>query len=419
MNDARDQQRVLVRCRWASMMHGVRHTVEAILPSSEGPLSEQLSALVNTIYSAAVHPERWSQVLGRLCEALDAAAALLVIEDLSAEVPAFWSASQGHESRFAEMYFPRHRMNPLLLAAKDLPCPSVARSERLVSSDELHASAFYQTCLAPSGWVHSLGANLYRSGPHFAYATFLRTEQAGPYDDDCLVEFGRLSPHLSRAIQIQHDIVKRWQPQGIHSQALQRMAQPVLLVSGEGDIVFKNAAAQRVLDAKDGLRERHGKLMVNERSLSRSLLRAESARASALLAESADHAPRDETITLSVVRRGTSAPLVMTVARLLLVPVGWPAEQRCFLVVLSDPDENKLLARRTLQKTFGLTTAELRVADFLVRGLTPEEIANSCDVTIATVRTHLARLYDKTDSRRQAELVAQLLAFSEPLLEPA
>ena len=61
-----------------------------------------------------------------------------------------------------------------------------------------------------------------------------------------------------------------------------------------------------------------------------------------------------------------------------------------------------------LAKRFGLTPAELRVASALVRGSSLAEITREQGVARSTVAFHLRNLFDKTDTRRQAELVALL-----------
>jgi DNA-binding CsgD family transcriptional regulator len=57
---------------------------------------------------------------------------------------------------------------------------------------------------------------------------------------------------------------------------------------------------------------------------------------------------------------------------------------------------------------FGLTPAEERLAVQITRGDTPADIARETGVSIATVRSQLAAVFAKTQTGRQAELVALL-----------
>jgi DNA-binding CsgD family transcriptional regulator len=65
-----------------------------------------------------------------------------------------------------------------------------------------------------------------------------------------------------------------------------------------------------------------------------------------------------------------------------------------------------------LQRMFDLTPAEASLAVKIGRGETPATIARSNGVTIATVRSQLAAVFAKTNTQRQAELVALLARVS-------
>ena len=76
---------------------------------------------------------------------------------------------------------------------------------------------------------------------------------------------------------------------------------------------------------------------------------------------------------------------------------------------VSDPDSPPSLPPSALIQRFGLTPTELRVALALVDGKAPSAIAADQGVSLATVRTHLRRLFDKTETDGQAALVATIV----------
>ena len=61
-----------------------------------------------------------------------------------------------------------------------------------------------------------------------------------------------------------------------------------------------------------------------------------------------------------------------------------------------------------LKALFDLTTAEARLAQRLARGDSVEEVAQELSIKMTTARTQLAAIFAKTDTRRQAKLVAIL-----------
>lgn len=76
-------------------------------------------------------------------------------------------------------------------------------------------------------------------------------------------------------------------------------------------------------------------------------------------------------------------------------------------------------AAGTLERLFGLTPAEARVAIAICSGRTAAEIAEDQCVTYATVRSQLKSVFSKTGIHRQAELVRQIMAIRTISLAPA
>ena len=67
-----------------------------------------------------------------------------------------------------------------------------------------------------------------------------------------------------------------------------------------------------------------------------------------------------------------------------------------------------LVAAQQLRQAFGLSS-EAAVAEALIGGKTPDECAASAGVSLATIRTQLRAIYEKTHTRNQAEAVGRML----------
>jgi DNA-binding CsgD family transcriptional regulator len=65
-----------------------------------------------------------------------------------------------------------------------------------------------------------------------------------------------------------------------------------------------------------------------------------------------------------------------------------------------------------LMSIFNLTPAEARLASRLSSGASIEEIAAELSIAYETSRTQLKSIFQKTNTRRQAQLVALLAQFS-------
>jgi DNA-binding CsgD family transcriptional regulator len=69
-------------------------------------------------------------------------------------------------------------------------------------------------------------------------------------------------------------------------------------------------------------------------------------------------------------------------------------------------------------KRYGITPAECSVLMVLAQGKSPNEIAEILGLSLPTVKTHLAHLFAKTETRGQADLVRLALTSLGPAALP-
>jgi DNA-binding CsgD family transcriptional regulator len=91
------------------------------------------------------------------------------------------------------------------------------------------------------------------------------------------------------------------------------------------------------------------------------------------------------------------------------------------VVILLDPEDCPEPSHALLQQVFGLTRGEARLASQMLCGKSLQDIAEASGVSIGTVRSQAKAVLTKTDTHRQAELVAlltRLAMISERGTEP-
>jgi DNA-binding CsgD family transcriptional regulator len=79
--------------------------------------------------------------------------------------------------------------------------------------------------------------------------------------------------------------------------------------------------------------------------------------------------------------------------------------------------DDKFLLRGRLEKAasiFGLSPAQLNLAELLASGHELPQAANSLDISVNTVRPQVRRMFEKTQTHNQAALVSQLLNVQAP-----
>jgi DNA-binding CsgD family transcriptional regulator len=87
----------------------------------------------------------------------------------------------------------------------------------------------------------------------------------------------------------------------------------------------------------------------------------------------------------------------------------WHGRLAVVVVLIANPDDPRPPSIADLRGAYGLTAAQARVAVLLGEGLSLSAIAERLQVRVDTVRTHLKKIFAKTDTRRQSELVRLLL----------
>ena len=79
------------------------------------------------------------------------------------------------------------------------------------------------------------------------------------------------------------------------------------------------------------------------------------------------------------------------------------------LAFIADPDTLPVLPTEQIRGLYGLTAAEAEVALAVLDGEGVGAIADGLGISVATARTHLHRIFEKTGTKRQAELVRLIL----------
>jgi DNA-binding CsgD family transcriptional regulator len=106
---------------------------------------------------------------------------------------------------------------------------------------------------------------------------------------------------------------------------------------------------------------------------------------------------------LRLTRPSGAPPLLVTV-----IPVRGGAAS-CVALFVMDPDITGTPSPALLQELFGLTPAEAVFAAEISRGDGMQAVAERLSIAPTTARTHLTRIFEKTGTRRQAELVRLLM----------
>jgi DNA-binding CsgD family transcriptional regulator len=181
--------------------------------------------------------------------------------------------------------------------------------------------------------------------------------------------------------------------------ALGQLEQGVLLLDALGRVHFASATAEELLASRQ-MRIQAGELRA--RSVS------ETAKLQRMVAQSAQSDRGEEKGPVEFLRVGEPALLFQS-ARL-AAPERGGLPQPFVVVVVTDPADDCGPTPAQLRQQFDLTPAEALLASEVVKGGGLKECARAIGIAEATARTHLHRIFEKTGTKRQAQLVRLVMA---------
>jgi DNA-binding CsgD family transcriptional regulator len=367
--------------------------------------------LAGAIYDCVFRPELWPELLGRIQREVGAASSYLIIHDTDPRSPEMTVLVQHNVDHRMRHLYDQHyvRLNPLLPYLGSVRDGDVYSCRHLVVRPEYLRSEFYQTWAAPQEWFDYAGVTLIRESSTSAAVGFTRSGSGNIFDDSSLDLIRRLAPHLTRAAELQRMIERERQSRRDLAALIEATRYAFLILDSGLRVLQANAAAEALLARQDGLSYRRTSLWADGAS-------------SALEAAVRAACRRDTTgpvgTTLAVPRGPGRRPLILQVVpfegREAVATFSGlnPATAAVFVI---DPEKAPGGAMDIFTAIHQLTGAERQVLERLAGGDSPAEIAAALGVGMATIRTHLHRLFDKTGTSRQSELLMLLNGFTPPI----
>ncbi len=231
-----------------------------------------------------------------------------------------------------------------------------------------------------------------------------RTKTAGRYESEEIARFSVLHRHLERALAIGFRLGSLEAMQQLSLDWLDRHHAAIILCDHRMRILFGNRTAQHLQSSADGISWSTGGIAL---ACQRDHRRLQLLIAAALSSKETRDSPMGG--ALRIRRPSGKRPYAIFVSpisrQLSTLTFFRPAV--CVLIV--DPDSQRPMASEGLQRLFGLTKAEARLAILLARGEDLRRIADQLQITYGSARSRLAQIFAKTETRRQGELISLLL----------
>jgi DNA-binding CsgD family transcriptional regulator/PAS domain-containing protein len=263
---------------------------------------------------------------------------------------------------------------------------------------------FFHGGLQPREWVDAAGAMLEEPADGLVPGTPVR-DRAG-VTEDVRRRLASILPHVRRALQIGEDIARSRAETAALADTLDGLGAGLFIVDAATRILHTNAAARRLLAAEDVLCSRGGRLIASDPQANRSLRLALAASDDAM-----DVMPGPLPLIASDgTHRVGHIRLLKPVAR----SYGDGAHEALAALMVYKAGMEYPRPPDIIATFYNLTPTELRVLLAIVEIGGAPEVAAKLGIAPSTVRTHVGRLFEKTGTKRQAELVRLVAGFASP-----
>lgn len=261
--------------------------------------------------------------------------------------------------------------------------------------------AYRQDFLHPFGIDHMLLSRIEASDGSNAYLFICRTEQSQPFDckDVELVE--AILPAFRPAIRVASSLRRECAARRVYENAIEAMGIGTILLNVQGHVIYSNPISKALLANQNMLLLRNEKLSCTRN------------RERAMLAELIDKALADSTGQFS-----HALPLTTDGSSELLLLIRAVAYPLCesnepgprVAIFLNQRGARAAVPRDLIRDLFNLSRAEADLSMVLSDGKTLAQAAELLHISEHTARTYSKRIYAKTGTNRQAELVQLILS---------
>lgn len=372
---------------------------------------ENLSDIIGSVYDCVLEPREWSRTLPLISAFGESAASSIVVRDrLSASGTSIFE--HGADQSFLRLYFEKlaeSRLPAMQQVAFDR-VGDVATMTMLAGEREPLNSDFYIKWVKPLGFRDVIGVLVLKSGKRVAWFSVVRSDIQSRFDEADLRQMELLSPHICRALVISDALDLQTIAAARLEQTVDNLSTGIFLTEDQGRIAYMNSSAEAILKEGTALKSRDGRLVAvrphSRDALSHALAQSMAGTAPLATGQHAIALPDEE-----------GAGLIANI-----LPLEWRSGRNplaalpgATAVIIQNPANSAAPPMEAFATLYGLTPAEQRVLEHIAAGQPPQEAADHLGTSITTVKTHLQKIFAKTNTGRQADLIHLVARSTSPL----
>lgn len=365
-----------------------------------------LMQLIGSIYDCAIGAKRWPDTLEQITKYVGGEAASLSLQEpVQRDVRLI--SQWGFTPEAERLIMGAAPLNPLMSSGWYAEIDRPFTGEAVLGKKNYLRTRFYNEAVAPSGFYDAAVTILARNAHRFGAVSIA---SAVPIEKLMLYRVAQVAPHLRRAVDISDMLDSRSLQRDALSAALDLLTLGLVLVDAKARICYANAVACELLADGKSVRRDGDNLSCCDPKTARELLKA------------IEVATKNQVANLP--SSGIALPIVASegidLAAWILpldggvraeMAVTYSAKAAVFLRQLGrvSPFPGELFVRR-----YSISPAECRVLMMLTQGMTLKETARTLGISDTTAKSHLRRLFEKTQTSRQAELMKLTMSALAP-----
>lgn len=374
--------------------------------SAAGLGPAEFSRLLLLVHRIAAEPQSVRQMLDAVIEIMDARHASLGICDSTGQRLHFLQSRPYRADQVQDYESAWGRHDPLRCAVLAAEPGRFLCKNVLVPSAVQREHPYFRDWCAAQGFEHLFIAHLPLDNDQHCVVACMRSADQPRMSPKEIAFMDSLLPHLRHALVLGRHAERLQVFSDIGQNRLQHAGQGVLVLDGEGRVAFMNSVGSGMLQDARIFRSPVGRLALVDAAkaarfedLLRQCIALSSSRS--ILGGGALAVPRERL-----------APLVVSVLpyrHMDVLSTHVSALARA-IVTLFEPAAPLADSRKSLCEFYGLTPTEADVCWRLGNGDSVERIAQEAGISRETVRSQLKRVFAKTGTHRQSDLVRLVLA---------
>ena len=367
--------------------------------------------LIDTLYDAAIDPAAMDAFLQDLSQVTDSAVGVIYRE------------GEANQKDFLSSYGAPREQLTAYAGSSDFrgefcshlsPYPTagtIAYTQDALPGKRLYSASFYSDFLLPQGLEQSNFLFIEHDTIHSLGASFMRDSGTSGFDARHKTVFRQVMPHLQRTFRLKKLTNDSLLHQCQAWDMLSLIPYGVIVFSNLHKVMYINKAAEQMSQANDGLELNSSRLGARVWAENRQLRQ--------LIRNTID-STMDPVVSMGGGDMMVTRPSGKRAYSVMVNPISpggsaygvYPAA----IVILQDHEHGMEAPIARMRALYDLTPTESEVANQMMQGYSLDECARNLGHTVSTSRNLLKRVFAKTGTRRQNELVSLMLRSPLSLL---